>query len=426
MDFSTYVSTTYYGFKVISPDITPTEFPDTWVLPGLYNISQTGGISYWQIGFDGHDLISVHGYYTTSTGNEGKLQTDRLHIYQNLSNKDLQHQAYQQAKKKYIDKTREGYTTSPTGVIITQNLTEEINSLPKAQLAESYPMDPNVKSPLNDQHFKRGVTIQPKLDGIRTRIFNVGGEIRLLSRNNKEFSWLDQIRVETKELLKLLPVGVGIDAELYAEGMKFEDITSIIRTEKHKHPRNDEIICYIFDIILLETCLEDRIKILRDAYLSLRNSGYEFKRVFVLIQQVIHDKSEIRKFYDQYVAQGYEGAMLRKLCGGATGKRATEESWYKPRRNNNLLKVKLFMEAEGTVVGYKSGEGRDQGLVIWTIRDDAGNTFDCRPEGSFEIRKYWYDHAQEYLGKRFTYKYFELTEYGIPRFPIGKGFRDYE
>ena len=41
-------------------------------------------------------------------------------------------------------------------------------------------------------------------------------------------------------------------------------------------------------------------------------------------------------------------------------------------------------------------------------------------------RRHRLNEFKDYLGKKLTVKYQELTNHGIPRFPIGLGIRDYE
>lgn len=49
-----------------------------------------------------------------------------------------------------------------------------------------------------------------------------------------------------------------------------------------------------------------------------------------------------------------------------------------------------------------------------------------RPRGMWEQRKEWFDNGEAYVGKPLTVRYQELTQDGIPRFPVGIAVRDYE
>ena len=419
------ISNTFGGFYII--DINEKNLAETyekWCFNGIYKRSQTDGILYWQIGYNNETkkLISLHGHYLTVTGSSGSLIKDELDIVENLSGRSYKSQAYLEAHKKYIDKNRQGYSTDITG---TENL---INELPGVQLAVNYPLDlKGGKSPISDYNFSIGLSAQPKLDGIRARITKEIDGVKIYSRNNKEYRYLDNIRRESKMILDLLPPNVGIDGEIYSLDMSFEELTSVVRTVKTKHIKNDLLICYLFDVIILNVRLEDRIKMLHDSYLSIRNSGYEFKHVFVLKDIIIHSHQEVISYHNSFVRAGYEGLMLRFLSGNNPSKIDLQNSYYRPGKNKALMKVKNFFDAEATVIDFKQGEGREKGAVIWVLRDNiTGKVFDCRPRGSYSSRVYYFQHGNEYIGKIYTYRYFELTSDNIPRFATGVSFRDYE
>src|SRR5437660_1149034 len=114
MDFSDQINLTYNNFTYIDHTTDPTSLPDKWLFEGRYMKSQTGGILYWQIGFDlnTYKLISLHGYYITSGGHYGKLQVSEVDVEENLSGRDTQEQALLEARKKLLDKIRDGYLTA--------------------------------------------------------------------------------------------------------------------------------------------------------------------------------------------------------------------------------------------------------------------------------------------------------------------------
>jgi len=45
------------------------------------------------------------------------------------------------------------------------------------------------------------------------------------------------------------------------------------------------------------------------------------------------------------------------------------------------------------------------------------------PQGTMEERKAMYDEAEDHIGELLKVKFFELTDDGIPRFPVGLGIR---
>ena len=91
------------------------------------------------------------------------------------------------------------------------------------------------------------------------------------------------------------------------------------------------------------------------------------------------------------------------------------------------MKFKSFTDDEFEIVDYKEGKGNDKGTVIFTCKtNDDYKTFEVRPRGTREERKAMLENIENYIGKYLTVKYFELTDQGIPRFPVGVAIRDYE
>ena len=453
-------STIFEDYEPISISQTPTQL--RWALHPMYKDSQTEGILYWRVGFDGStdELVTEHGYHITSTGKKGKWQVDRLKLYINNLHKSILPKALQDATRAYQDKFKEGYSDE-TGKSI---------DLVGAQLANKYPLPgQSGTNPLKKYNFKRGLSLQAKLDGIRARVWRINGEIKIYSRENNPHPWLDTyIRPEIDTLLNYLPSGAGLDCELYNPAMSFNEVTSAVKTYKTKHPKNDNLFLYIFDLIVLNTSFDRRIELLRNAYAE-STSHHIFKRLVILDHTVIHNETLIKLYHDEFVKLGYEGMIMRRLLGpsykmskeqleakemelesdlskqGYKGvslkssvsnkmkelglsltQKEIEETWYKPGRNNNLLKVKSFIDEEATVIDIIQGEGRETELAILVVEDIRKNRFSVRPRGSFEDRKMWLEHKKLFINKRYTIRYFELTEYGVPRFPVGVAFRDYE
>ena len=58
-------------------------------------------------------------------------------------------------------------------------------------------------------------------------------------------------------------------------------------------------------------------------------------------------------------------------------------------------------------------EGRDEGFAV-------------RPMGSKAERQGYFNNGNEFIGSKLTVRYQELTDDGIPRFPVGVTIRNYE
>jgi DNA ligase-1 len=141
-----------------------------------------------------------------------------------------------------------------------------------------------------------------------------------------------------------------------------------------------------------------------------------FEHVERLPTEVCQTKDELKGFHDRYVADGKEGLIIRNSAG----------LYQLAARSKDLQKYKEFEDAEFTVVEFTDGVGSEKGLVIWVCETEDKKKFSVRPRGTHEERTELFDDAESYVGKKLTVRYQELTEDGIPRFPVGIAFRDYE
>ena len=111
----------------------------------------------------------------------------------------------------------------------------------------------------------------------------------------------------------------------------------------------------------------------------------------------------------------YEGAILRN-----------RDSIYEFRRSKHLQKFKTFSDDEFEIIDFKEGTGHDLGTVIWKCKTKSGKEFDVRPIGTVQERSELFKNGDILVGKMLTVTYQELSEFGVPRFPVGKTIRDYE
>ena len=105
--------TTTYTYDETTPGL-PADVP-IWALSPLYKKNQREDrILYWRVHFvreDAH-LYMTHGMV------DGAMQVDKVAIKLNKSGRTLQEQALLEARKRYIDTQRKGYTTDPSGKVV--------------------------------------------------------------------------------------------------------------------------------------------------------------------------------------------------------------------------------------------------------------------------------------------------------------------
>ena len=143
---------------------------------------------------------------------------------------------------------------------------------------------------------------------------------------------------------------------------------------------------------------------------------HKFGHVQLLPTEEAASAADLKGFHDAYVAKGYEGLIVRNKKG----------HYHLATRSADLQKYKEFEDDEYEVVGFTEGEGQEKGLVIWTCKTKGGKQFHVRPRGTHEERAALFKEAANYVGKMLTVRFQELTGDGIPRFPVGISFRDYE
>ena len=81
---------------------------------------------------------------------------------------------------------------------------------------------------------------------------------------------------------------------------------------------------------------------------------------------------------------------------------------------------------EYMIMDAEEARGRDVNTVVWICETPSGDSFKVRPKGSLEKREFWLKNKLKFIGKFLTVQYQNLTDAGIPRFPVGIGIRDYE
>jgi ATP-dependent DNA ligase len=263
-----------------------------------------------------------------------------------------------------------------------------------------------------NKHVVEPFYAQPKLDGVRMLVGKqLDGKKVVMSRTGKEMRNMEHV---TDEIFDRLDDGEFIDGENFTFDMSFEDITGICRTmitNTEKHKKSKEIQFHAFDTFHLE-----RTDVpFCERYERLVKLTKGLKNTRLVKTELVKSKDLIPGKLSDYLAEGYEGLMIRNANG----------TYKLDSRSNDLLKAKQFVTEEYTIVGFSEADGRDIGTVVWVCESKNG-TFHVRPRGTLEYRKACFDNGEYYVGKKLTVQYQNLTENGMPRFPVGIAIRDYE
>ena len=252
--------------------------------------------------------------------------------------------------------------------------------------------------------FMPSVFVQPKLDGIRCLIYQIQSDnqnkIIFQSRQNKLFEPFVHLLPDLEKIFKDHPA-IILDGELYCHGLGFEAVTSMVRRAKTRHPDVEKINYVIYDVID------------QSGYIERTNciSSIGFEHVFFIDTIEVTTMKQIEDAHTHYTGNGYEGIMIRT------------NGPYKHGRSKDLLKYKKFKDSEYLVVGHAEGTGAHAGTAIFVCNNGSDKIFNVVMNGPLEKRRDMLKHVGDYYGKYLTVKYQELSTEGIPRFPIGLGFR---
>lgn len=252
--------------------------------------------------------------------------------------------------------------------------------------------------------------VQPKLNGIRCIVIKQNGVVTLTSRNCLEFTTLDHLK---PELFTMLAEGERLDGEIYNHDLTFQEIVSY--TKKYYKGLTEKLQLHVYDFPYNGDAFDGRYTryMLFD---SSSNKTTQFVKSYL-----VNTEQEIYDWHDKFVVQGYEGIIIRNSNG----------LYQWDTRSFDLQKYKEFIDEEFTIIGYWSGTGTDAGAIKFKCRIFSNVTgrnqiFDVRPKGSIKRRREMYKVGWKYIGKLLTVRYQNLSDEGVPVFPVGLEVRDYE
>ncbi len=254
------------------------------------------------------------------------------------------------------------------------------------------------------------VLVEPKLDGIRCVALIRKGTVTMLGRSGKEIeNFVDTVG---KELLRL-PEGC-YDGELI--GSDFQSLMEQAYRKEGKQAGGVQF--HIFDYLSLREWEEQhhsQAAFVRHQMLVEMFSECEpFEFLRVVPQFVVSlDDVEIRKKHDEFVTQGYEGAMVKN-----------PEAGYTFGRSFDVMKLKAFHDVDLTIEALQEGTGKHAGRLGALVTSYKGNEV-CVGSGlTDELREAIWNNSNEYIGRTFEVQYQEETKDGSLRFPTFVRFRD--
>ena len=256
------------------------------------------------------------------------------------------------------------------------------------------------------------VFIEPKLDGIRCLAIVENREAKLFTRAGKLITnFNDTVGKE----LSLLKDGC-YDGEIMSK-----DFTALMRQVYRKEDKDiSEVYFAIFDYLTLEEWKEKKGKhTLKKRKRTLNRQigtahAKEHLKYLKLVRyepELLPSDEVLKESHDRWVAQGYEGIMIKDT-----------DSLYSFGRDWSVMKYKAFFDADVPVIGLKEGTGKHQGKLGSFLVDYKGVEVNVGSGLNDELReKLWGD--QTIIGRIIEVRYQEETPDGSLRFPTFVCFR---
>jgi len=255
--------------------------------------------------------------------------------------------------------------------------------------------------------------VSRKLDGCRCIVFCNGDDVKLISRQGKEFKTLDVLK---EEFRKLKVFGLVFDGEVcivddngneHFDQVQRQILRKNYTIEKPKYNAFDCLTQEEFDAQTSKRILSERLKqlnyIIRSA---VKSHTISRKRIEVLEQTVVKSNADLEEYSNYATQHGWEGLIIRKDCE------------YKGKRSDDMLKLKKFHDDEYTVKDIETGPFRvvvdnvevvEQTLTN-VIIEHKGNPVSVGSGFSLEERRAFYNNPKEIIGKVITVKYFETCK----------------
>ena len=201
-----------------------------------------------------------------------------------------------------------------------------------------------------------------------------------------------------------------IDGELILPGNVLLQET-MKATKKYVAGTSEKLMYRVYDVVLPDMPFSQRYEVLKE---YVKNCAGD--NIVLAPTYVAHDAAEVMAYHKQFIAEGYEGTMVRD----------DSEGYTIGQRSNQLQKYKDFVDAEFEIVRIDEGNGAFKGKGIFICRTESGKEFGATPEGSSSHRESIFQNRDSLVGKFLTVRYQELSKDGVPLFPVGVDVREKE
>lgn len=225
----------------------------------------------------------------------------------------------------------------------------------------------------------------------------------------------------------------GLDGELIVGPANGPDVLSQTSSGVRAKKGEPDVRFHVFDRF-------DRIDLGFTARYKALPQTSTVGRITRVPHHFVSDLAALLKLEDQYLAEGYEGVMLRHPEGQYKYGRSTlKQAW--------LVKLKRFIDAEAIVTGFVEEMRNDNEAVKDALghtkrssnqenkvgKGTLGNLIGTWngmeiliPTGKMTANdaQYVWDHKEEFLGRAAKFKYFPIGMVDVPKLATFQAWRD--
>jgi DNA ligase 1 len=187
-----------------------------------------------------------------------------------------------------------------------------------------------------------------------------------------------------------------LDGELWIARGTFERLSGIVRKDVPDDSEWRQVRYMIFELPGAPGTFRERAEAMREI---ARQANIPWLRE--IEQFSVVDRNSLKKRMKEVVKAGGEGLMLHRA-----------DALYQTGRNDTLLKMKPWEDAEAVVIGHVPGKGKYAGMLgALRVRTSDGREFSLGTGFTDAQRR-----DPPALSATVTYRYHDLTNTGMPRF----------
>lgn len=358
--------------------------------PTLYAKAKTGKIKEWVVTVEGSTIIVMHGQKDGKMTSQVTIITKGKNIGK-ANETTPEEQALSEALSKWNKQYDKDYRVS----------VEDIPESTLPPLAKKYQ---DASAALGEEY-----DVLCKLDGVRCTMFYNDGDVIFQSRGGKPYPVIQEIVEELYEQMWQFHPKVVIDGELYCHGMHLEDITSAVKKHNDDTPR---IEFHVFDMhnpAYPERTWENR-------YLAYGAAFGTTGCVQAVKATMVSTERSMIKLHDRFVAEGYEGVVLRKLDAKFVfGHRTTDFQKYKIRIDKEFKVLRFEIDKNGCAIPWCATDER---------ADDDREEFKAPLIGTRKYQQKIAKNQEKYINRWLKVEFESYSKYGVPTKTKGHVFRE--